>query len=268
MQKELIFLGTGEAMVTKCYNTCFLLRTKSELLLVDTGGGNGIMKQLRKAGFMIHDIKNVFITHIHTDHLLGIIWLIRSAVWEKAQKNEDIHITIYGHDEVIETIEGICRLLFQKKTLEIIRSTITLKPLQDGDTVVFQDWKMEVFDTQSTKCKQFGISITFTDERRLVYPGDEPLRPVHYLHAKKADVLIHEAFCLDEEADKFEPHKINHSTVADAAKKASELEVQKLILVHSVDYKLTKRKAAYCKEAELYFNGEVLVPYDLETINF
>ena len=37
---KLTMLGTGNALVTACYNTCFLLDEQGELLLVDGGGGN------------------------------------------------------------------------------------------------------------------------------------------------------------------------------------------------------------------------------------
>ena len=43
-------LGTGNAAVTQCYNTCFALRHPNKTLLVDAGGGNGILIQLEKAG--------------------------------------------------------------------------------------------------------------------------------------------------------------------------------------------------------------------------
>ena len=47
---ELIMLGTGNAMVTRCYNTCFVLSEKDDYFLVDGGGGNGILHQLKHAG--------------------------------------------------------------------------------------------------------------------------------------------------------------------------------------------------------------------------
>ena len=47
--ETLILLGTGNATVTKCFNTCFAIKTGEEYFLVDTGGGNGIMTQLEKA---------------------------------------------------------------------------------------------------------------------------------------------------------------------------------------------------------------------------
>ena len=46
--ETLILLGTGNATVTKCFNTCFAIKTGEEYFLVDTGGGNGIMTQLEK----------------------------------------------------------------------------------------------------------------------------------------------------------------------------------------------------------------------------
>ena len=41
-------LGTGNALVTRCYNTCFTLHGEGgALLLVDAGGGNGMALQFR-----------------------------------------------------------------------------------------------------------------------------------------------------------------------------------------------------------------------------
>ena len=41
--EELVVLGTGNATVKNCYNTCFALRCGERVFLVDTGGGNGIL---------------------------------------------------------------------------------------------------------------------------------------------------------------------------------------------------------------------------------
>lgn len=48
---ELVMLGTGNAAVTRCYNTCFALRCQDKTLLVDAGGGNGILVQLEKQAY-------------------------------------------------------------------------------------------------------------------------------------------------------------------------------------------------------------------------
>ena len=46
---KLTMLGTGNAMVSKIYNTCFLLEEAEQYLLVDGGGGNRIFERLTKA---------------------------------------------------------------------------------------------------------------------------------------------------------------------------------------------------------------------------
>ena len=73
-------LGTGNALATRCYNTCFTLHGEKGVLLVDAGGGNGILTQLEKVGIMREDISDLFVTHAHTDHLLGCIWIMRLAL--------------------------------------------------------------------------------------------------------------------------------------------------------------------------------------------
>lgn len=76
---KLIVLGTGNAMVTRCYNTCFALMQGEEAVLVDAGGGNGILVQLKKAGIAIPQIRHLIVTHEHCDHLLGVVWILRSV---------------------------------------------------------------------------------------------------------------------------------------------------------------------------------------------
>ena len=47
---KLTMLGTGNALVTECYNTCFVLSDEYGHFLVDGGGGNTVLSQLKKAG--------------------------------------------------------------------------------------------------------------------------------------------------------------------------------------------------------------------------
>ena len=74
---KITMLGTGNATVSHIYNTCFVLSTSTTQLLVDAGGGNGILAQLRKANISIDSIHHLFVTHAHTDHILGVIWIVR-----------------------------------------------------------------------------------------------------------------------------------------------------------------------------------------------
>lgn len=49
-------LGTGNALATQCYNTCFTLHSPAgTVLMVDAGGGNGVLTQLERAGMRCDD---------------------------------------------------------------------------------------------------------------------------------------------------------------------------------------------------------------------
>ena len=49
-------------------------------LLSDAGGGNGIFNQLNKARIDISEITHFVVSHSHTDHILGAVWIIRMRI--------------------------------------------------------------------------------------------------------------------------------------------------------------------------------------------
>lgn len=63
---RLTMLGTGNALVTECYNTCFVLNEKDRYLLVDGGGGSALLGQLKHSGIDWKDIKRDFCKPIST----------------------------------------------------------------------------------------------------------------------------------------------------------------------------------------------------------
>ena len=121
---ELIMLGTGNAMVTKCYNTCFALRNEDEYFLVDAGGGNGIFNQLEKAGIPFTGIHRMFVTHAHTDHVLGVIWVIRKIATLMSQEKYTGDFVIYGHDEVVKALTVFCQLTLPRKIVRYLGDRI------------------------------------------------------------------------------------------------------------------------------------------------
>lgn len=128
MKEELILLGTGNATVTRCFNTCFAIKRGEEYFLVDTGGGNGIMTQLEKANIPMEAIHEIFMSHEHTDHLLGLIWLIR-MIATKMKKGQYVgNLNIYCHEELKQTILTITKLTVQEKFYKMIRRAHFLPP--------------------------------------------------------------------------------------------------------------------------------------------
>ena len=96
--------------------------------------------------------------------------------------------------------------------------------------------------------------------------GDEPYKEVTRPYVEGCDWLLSEAFCLDRDKEIFHPYEKHHSTALDAGRLAEELHVSNLVLYHTEDTCLEKRKEAYSREAALSFHGTVYVPMDLERI--
>ena len=151
---QITMLGTGNATVSQIYNTCFLLQTPSTLMLVDAGGGNGILSQLKKVNVQISDIHHLFVTHAHTDHVLGVIWVIRMVAQCKGYEGL---LYVYGNDKVMKVIKTIIDMILAKKQLAKVAERVVFHQLEDGDCFEVGDMKLECFDIQSTKEKQFGF---------------------------------------------------------------------------------------------------------------
>ena len=75
--EQLYVFGTGNAAVIHYYNTCFAIRNEDRFFMVDAGGGNGILQILDKMNVQYSQIHDLFVTHEHTDHLLGVVWMVR-----------------------------------------------------------------------------------------------------------------------------------------------------------------------------------------------
>lgn len=269
---QITMLGTGNATVSQIYNTCFLLQTPGSLMLVDAGGGNGILAQLKKVNVQISDIHHLFVTHAHTDHVLGVIWVIRMVAQCKGYEGL---LHVYGNDKVMKVIKTIIDMILAKKQLAKVAERVVFHQLEDGDSFEVGDMKLECFDIQSTKEKQFGFraelpSSSSSDESDkplvLACLGDEPYNEQNRRYIVGADWMMCEAFCLYADRDTFKPYEKCHSTALDAGKLAEELGVKNLILYHTEEKTLANRKENYTREAAENFKGRIFVPDDLEVI--
>ena len=87
MKRDIVFLGTGYALALNCYNSCFVIRNNNEYFMVDAGGGNQILKLLKDTKIDIDKIHDLFVTHTHTDHVLGVIWVMRAILQKMKADN-------------------------------------------------------------------------------------------------------------------------------------------------------------------------------------
>ncbi len=264
--EQLYVLGTGHAVVQNCYNTCFALRSKDEYLLVDTGGGNQILKQLKTLNIPLPHIHHMFITHEHTDHLTGMVWIVRMITAMMQGKKYEGNFHIYAHTELIEGIKMICQVMLNKQIKGLFDTRIIFHPLEDGDQHEILGHTFTFFDIQSTKAKQFGFTL-MNNEDKIVCCGDEPYNEQCFKYVQGATWLFHEAFCLYSQKDIYKPYEKHHSTALDAGKLASDLQAKNLVLWHTEEDNLANRKELYTNEAKTVFSGNIYVPYDLEVID-
>lgn len=266
--RQLIFLGTGAAMATECYNACFLLRTPDdEYFLTDAGGGNGILRQMKRAEIPFERLRCMFVTHGHSDHIMGTVWVIRriASLMNKDFYGGEFHI--YCHDVACEIIEMMAQMLLTRAELAQYGKRIRLHEIHDGEQVSFLNMKLTAFDIRSSKAKQFGYRLRFANRHSLVCLGDEPYNERCRAFVEKADWLVSEAFCLEADKEKFRAAEKNHGTVKESAINAEKVAVKHLVLYHTVDTTLERRKELYTAEASEHFHGEVYVPDDLDVID-
>ena len=123
MKFEITILGSNSAIPAHGrHPTAQILNYNEELFLIDCGEGTQMrMNELKVKG---NKINNVFISHIHGDHVFGLIGLINSM--NLLQREKSLHI--FGPAEVQHSIE------FQ---LELTKGELSF-PL------IFHETRMEV----------------------------------------------------------------------------------------------------------------------------
>lgn len=260
-------LGTGNGGTLDLYNTCFVIGNEQGVFLIDTGGSIEILKRLKQSNIRLEDIKNIFISHSHTDHILGLIWMFKRM--SRMAKHGEIteKINIYCNDVVYEAIKGVSSYILPPTLIEAIYDITNFVVLNDDDKFTINGIDYEFFDILAKGTKQFGFECNI-DNNKFIFLGDEPLNPLLNERIRNADYVTHEAFCLDKEESIFHAYEKNHSTALSAAKTLNELDVKNLILYHTEESHGSNRKKLYTEEAKSVFDGNIIVPDDLEIIKF
>lgn len=133
---ELTILGFNSAIPTIRTNpTSQLLRCGNENFLIDCGEGTQV--QLRKAKVKFTSINNIFISHLHGDHVFGLIGLISS--FHLLGRTEPLHI--YGPRGIKKLIETQLLLTESINYFEINFIELTSQESE----LIYEDNKMSVW---------------------------------------------------------------------------------------------------------------------------
>ena len=266
MAQTLIVLGTGNALATRCYNTCFAIDFGGPVLLVDAGGGNGILRQLDAAHVDASRIAHIILTHAHCDHMLGLVWMVRKIGTLIRTDKYDGCLTIHCSKRNEQRLRAMCEATLEARFVNLFGERILFAPVEDGDTHEMYGVPVTFFDIRSTKEQQYGFTLPLESGGRLTCLGDEPYNPLCESYALGAKWLLSEAFCLYADRERFRPYEKHRSTAKDASELAARLGAAHLVLWHTEDKTFDTRKEAYTAEARQYFSGDIRVPWDLERI--
>jgi ribonuclease Z len=295
---DLVFLGTSGSMPTaQRAPAAALLRRGGERLLFDCA--EGTQRQLLRSNVGLIELREVFLTHYHADHYLGLPGMLKTF----ALRGRDVPITIYGPPGLRDLFEAM-RRIFGRLTY-----TVELKELRPGDELLREDYRLVTFavahgvsavgyalvedarpgrfDVQAADALEIpvgpergalqrGESVTLADGRtitpdavlgaarpgrKVVIAGDGGPAESVIEAARGADVLVHEATFCEDERDR--ARETQHSTAHEAAGVALAAGAELLVLTH-----LSNRYfgGEVAREARTIFPNTV-VPKDFDTID-
>jgi len=262
---RIVVLGTGTAIVSKYYNTCFAVCRDDDVFLVDGGGGHGILNQMDSAGLSWHKVHDIFVSHEHTDHLFGIFIVIRYIGYLMELGAFEGDLRFYCCQQVYDKIMAISHMIIRPGERAEFGKRMQFNIVKDRDTRNILGGDVTFFDIQSKKAPQFGFQMKIKD-KTLTFLGDEPCTENSLEFVRGSDWLLAEAFCLYAEREIHKPYLYHHSTVREASELAEKNHVSNLVLWHTEDASWPNRKERYTKESKEYYNGNVNVPEDLEVL--
>lgn len=136
MSIKLTILGFNSALPTAfTHPTAQLLNIAERHFLIDCGEGTQV--QLRKAKAKFNRINHIFISHLHGDHVFGLIGLI--STFQLLGRDTALHI--HGPKGIEEFITTQLRLTESNNSFDIVFNELHTKE----SVLVFEDDKVEVF---------------------------------------------------------------------------------------------------------------------------
>jgi ribonuclease Z len=264
---EIVFLGTSGCVPTRERGlSSILIDYLGEQFLFDCG--EGTQRQMRFAEINFMRIDNVFLTHLHADHFLGLGGMIQSM--DFLERKEPLHI--YGPEGTKATIDHLLSVgTFQMDCMKVEVHEISPGIIKEGERYTiscartdhtknslaycFEEkpkrrfLRQKALDLGVPESKLFsklqdGESVEVNGKeitpeqvlsdpipgRKVVYSGDTRVCESVTELAKDADILIHDGTFSKE--DEENTQKANHSTSTQAAEVAKKANVQRLYLTH------------------------------------
>lgn len=274
----LILLGTkgGPRVGGERSNPATLLLIDGVPYVIDCG--QGVSRQLVRAGIDLHSLRYVFMTHMHSDHNLEYGGLLYNA-WATGLRDK---VAVYAPPPLDE----MTRAFFESMKFDIdtriadegkpdLRKLVQTQTI-DRDGVVLQNGQVKVTAARNVHPPiHHSYALRFdTRDRSIVISGDTNRSDAVVALAKGADVLVHEVMYppgVDAllsrvpNAATLKEHLIaSHTSTEDVGRVAAAAGVKRLVLTHFVpgdDPSITD--AMWLEGVRKHYAGDVVVGRDL-----
>ncbi len=275
---RLILLGTGGGPTPKKNRAApaQVIVVNGVSYVVDCG--NGIGRQFVSAGLKLASIRNVFITHQHSDHNADYGNLLLLA-WAT---DLDHRVDAYGPPPLVKMTKNFLELNEYDINIRISdEGRVPLAPLIfpheiSAPGLILQDANVKV---TAALVRHPPVEPAFayrfdTADRSIVISGDTAPSDNLIKLAQGADVLVHEVMHLpslekllgtEPNAVRLKEHLLaSHSTCEQVGRIATAAKVKKLVLSHFVPggYPFLDDKV-WLDAVSPYFSGEIVVGRDL-----
>ncbi len=267
-ETRVILLGTGTPNADpERWGPATAIVVNEEIYLVDCGPG--VVRRAAAARLDVRKLKRIFITHLHSDHTLGLPDLLFSP-WTLGRTEP---LEIYG-PKGVRAMAGHIRKAYEQDIkirldgLEPANSTgYAARVLEIQEGVVYRDGQVTVkaFSVPHGSWREaYGFRFE-TPERTIVISGDTTASAAVREMARGADVLIHEVYSTagfarrPPEWQRY--HAAFHTASRELAQLAAEARPGLLILYHCLFWG-TSEEELLGEIRELY-DGRVVLGRDL-----
>src|SRR5436305_7942320 len=108
MDLDVVFLGTSGSMPTaQRAPSATLVRRGGERLLFDCA--EGTQRQLLRSGIGLIELREIFLTHYHADHFLGLPGMLKTF----SLRGREVPLTIYGPPGLVSLFRTLKRIFGQ-----------------------------------------------------------------------------------------------------------------------------------------------------------
>ena len=167
MDLDVVFLGTAASMPTAQRGaSAILVRRGGERLLFDCG--EGTQRQLQRSTVGLPDIQEIFLTHFHADHFLGLPGMLKTFA---LRGRDDLPLTVYGPPGLKSLFAALKPFLDSRKDLAVVRNlhgTTVFPRLLKGTVEQLHKLLREKYETSVVPGSYFGQAEHF----RLGIGGD------------------------------------------------------------------------------------------------